>query len=684
MNTSWWMIWAACHVVEAPVDEPAPRPEDETPVVEVPDDPAGPLPEGRTRSGEAVPTGHGLDLLVIDRDAEALLEMPAPTGGVRSTPLGGEPTRMIRDGAELFVTLRASGELAALRTDGRAWSVERRIAVGAEPFDVGLSVDGTLIYVSLSMEDAVVALDRATGSEVRRWAVANEPRWLAVDPDGLVVVASARGGLLWTLDPITGGVTRALLPQVRVSADMSCRSSYLRPRVTGELVVDRGFVYVPALYADTDLRPPTDANHEAVDLPANTEGDTGFLPFSVDDEDLPWCPRGELALRPSPVEYYGPPSPVDVPASVSRFNPALILVPRDGGAPTVSAISTVAHIDSRDGEHPRDVVARSYPSTIDVIGSSTHTPWRAVLGMESMGVVVDVRLDRPTTEAFTGGFSTHARAAGATEEGPVAVRVIEGEAPAVVTWSWLGRRTESWSLGDVVSAGDRDDLGYASNMDAAPESPLPADVLRGRELFYRSDLLGMTNMSSGVSCAACHADARTDGNTWLFADFARQTPSLAGDISTTTPVTWLGDVPTIAAEAEFTTLNRMGGRGVKPEDYAAIEAFVRSVRPVIRPAPADSSLVAEGREVFHRPEVGCAACHAGAEGTSNANVPLYGYPRLNVPPLRGVSATAPYLHDGSALTLRDVIERSRDGSMGDTSSLSDHEMDALEAFLSQF
>ncbi|HMV66596.1 MAG TPA: c-type cytochrome [Myxococcota bacterium] len=681
-----WLV--GCH---AP-DVSGGAPEDGVDPLDPAEVPDGATPEGsaatfvgRTRSGEAVPAGHHDGLLALDRDAGALLELPGVDGEVRTSPLGAEPTRMIRDGADLFVTLRADGAIVHLRHDGRAWGEVARAAIGAEPYDVGLSPDGAVVYASLSMEDAVVALDRATLAEVGRWTIGGEPRWLAVDAGGLVFVASAQGGILWTIDPAADRVDRRPLPNVRRSSEQACRSSYLRPRVTAEIVVDEDFVYVPALYADTDLRSLAPVEPAELDLPANTYDDDGYLPFPVDDDEgLPWCPRVDTPVTVEVSNPYGPPTEVGLASSVSRFNPALILVPRDGGVAVATALSSGARLDPRDGQSARVEVARSYPSALEVVGAPEGGRWRAFVSMEAMGVVVAVDLSRPTQEPLTGGFVTHARSTATTAAGPVAVRAIDQTYPAILVWSWLDRVSAEIPLEDV-DAGDRGgSLGAASNQFGAPPSPLAAEVLRGRELFYRSDLAVMTGGGSGVSCSACHTDVRTDGNTWLFDDFARQTPSLAGDAGRTAPVTWLGDVPSIAVEAELTTVNRMGGRGVTPEDYAAIEAFVRSVRPVSRPAPADPALVAEGREVFQRPEVGCATCHAGALGTSNANVSLYGYPELNVPTLRGIAATAPYLHDGSALTLRDVIERSRDGSMGDTSSLSDHEMDALEAFLRQF
>jgi cytochrome c peroxidase len=49
--------------------------------------------------------------------------------------------------------------------------------------------------------------------------------------------------------------------------------------------------------------------------------------------------------------------------------------------------------------------------------------------------------------------------------------------------------------------------------------------------------------------------------------------------------------------------------------------------------------------------------------------------------LVGVSASAPYLHDGSVPTLRELLEAVRDSEMGNTGMLSGAELDDLEAYL---
>jgi cytochrome c peroxidase len=85
--------------------------------------------------------------------------------------------------------------------------------------------------------------------------------------------------------------------------------------------------------------------------------------------------------------------------------------------------------------------------------------------------------------------------------------------------------------------------------------------------------------------------------------------------------------------------------------------------------------------VFERADVACATCHTGERFTDNASYAMYGLEGVNTPTLVGIAGTGPYLHNGSAATIEDVLEMSRGGEMGDTSMLSQDEMADLAAYV---
>lgn len=121
----------------------------------------------------------------------------------------------------------------------------------------------------------------------------------------------------------------------------------------------------------------------------------------------------------------------------------------------------------------------------------------------------------------------------------------------------------------------------------------------------------------------------------------------------------------------------MGGTGITTYEIAAIEAFVDRTRLPDLP-DVDAAAAARGRVAFERS--GCDECHAGAafvDGLPHRILDL----EADTPTLRGIGATAPYFHDGSAADLEAILVRTDVGVMGDTSGLSRAEKDDLIAYL---
>jgi cytochrome c peroxidase len=132
----------------------------------------------------------------------------------------------------------------------------------------------------------------------------------------------------------------------------------------------------------------------------------------------------------------------------------------------------------------------------------------------------------------------------------------------------------------------------------------------------------------------------------------------------------------------ITSQGRMGGTGLTDEDTENIEDFVDAIRPVdTETSGRDDAQIARGRALFESPAVACATCHSGPDYTDNLSHDMFGLTGVNTPSLIGIDATAPYLHDGRARSLRELLLLSRNGEMGYTGALSDDDLAALEAFL---
>jgi mono/diheme cytochrome c family protein len=160
----------------------------------------------------------------------------------------------------------------------------------------------------------------------------------------------------------------------------------------------------------------------------------------------------------------------------------------------------------------------------------------------------------------------------------------------------------------------------------------------GHDLFH-------ANSGRGVACASCHAEGGDDGHTWLFPNGPRRTQPLRGGISETKPFHWNGDEKDVATVMRDTFEKRMAGPRLARSQLLAVTLWLDTI-PSIR---STSSIdVAQGEALF---AARCEACHSGVSLTNNAMVGAF-----NVPGLRNVSFRAPYLHDGSAPTLRDALE----------------------------
>jgi mono/diheme cytochrome c family protein len=195
------------------------------------------------------------------------------------------------------------------------------------------------------------------------------------------------------------------------------------------------------------------------------------------------------------------------------------------------------------------------------------------------------------------------------------------------------------------------------------------------------------------SCASCHPnEGRADGLNWDLLNDGVGNPKNTKSLlyaHLTPPAMSLG----VRETAE--TAVRSGIKHIlftrQPEEVGlAIDAYLKSLTPVPSPHLVNGQLspsAQRGKQVFDK--AGCAACHppglftnrkAYDVGTRNAkDKPT---DKFDTPTLVEIWRTAPYLHDGSAATLREVVTlRNQEDKHGRTSRLSSKEIDDLIAYL---
>lgn len=253
---------------------------------------------------------------------------------------------------------------------------------------------------------------------------------------------------------------------------------------------------------------------------------------------------------------------------------------------------------------------------------------------------------------------------------------------------------------------------------------LPANVLLGKQLFYNSEDPRLSS-DSYMSCASCHLDGGQDGRVWDFSGLGegfRNTIDLNGHGAGHGPLHWsanfdevqdfegqirgLGGGSGLMSDAHFnsgSTSQALGhSKAGLSVDLDALAAYVTSLTSAGRSpfrAP-DGSLTPDavlGREIFR--EENCASCHAGTAFTDSASLSRHdvgtlgansgerlggALDGLDTPTLRGLWKTAPYLHDGSAPTLRAVlVDRDLSGRHVNLFHRSSADIDKLVAYLMQ-
>jgi hypothetical protein len=311
------------------------------------------------------------------------------------------------------------------------------------------------------------------------------------------------------------------------------------------------------------------------------------------------------------------------------------------------------------------------------------------------------------------------RPASAVSEAPT----VHGVGGALVVYGELSRTVvfvplEGTSFGAPLPAIDL----------TPPEGEvLDADVLAGARLFHDASDRRMSSVGY-VSCASCHLDGFDDGQVWDFTNRGeglRRTIPLHGLAARDgLPLHWSANFDELQ-DFEADIRLHQGGRGYMADadwegaagpslgapkatlssELDQLAAYMRSLEaPAARwqPDAADATRLAAGEALYLTR--GCADCHGvegdisqGRSGWTAPGVPdlvdvgtrtaasgqrlggtLVGF---DPPDLRDVWDRPPYLHDGRAATLLDVLADNPGDLHGQTSDLTPAQLADLELYL---
>ncbi len=569
---------------------------------------------------------------------------------IREIPVGADPVSVALDGTgKAWVACRNSDDLYVLNPDG---SLVSKVALkrGSRPYGVVFTPNGARGFVSLYGSGDVVEVSPGTRTILSTLKVGPTPRALAVTSDGAKLyvtrfVSPNAEGQVWEINLTTFAVTATIkLPLDNFTVDTGNAGRGLPNYVAGISIHPTNKSAWTVAKKDNILRGQA---RDGLILSFDNSIRTAISPLNLTTG------KEELTSR-LDIDNHGQPS-------AALFSPTGNLV-------------FVAMQDN------------------------------------NQVVVIDPKL----------GLEVATKDVGNAPQG----LAIDPQTQRLFVQNFMSRNVTVFDAKQMISTGNSM-LEKIATVTTSTQEKLTPTVLKGKTLFYNAADLRM-GTDGYISCASCHLDGTHDGRTWDFTDRGegfRNTISLAGRAGTGHGnVHWSGNFDEIQ-DFENDIRAHFNGRGFmtdasfnestvalplgkpkkgKSADLDALVAYVETLN-TFEPSPfrtADGSLTPDavaGKALFQ--SLKCGNCHAGAAFTDSKTGKMHDVGTLkptsgnrlgkkllglDVPTLRDVWSTAPYLHDGSAATLNDVLTTNNaTNGHGATSTLTTTEVNQLVAYLQQ-
>jgi DNA-binding beta-propeller fold protein YncE len=586
------------------------------------------------RQGSAVALARAGDRLlayVADADSRSVHTVDVDQGReLVRTRVDGEPRQLLvlPDG-RLVASLSDGTHLAVLEPGDDPATALTPICerdVPAEPWGLALSADGAKLVVTSAWGSALTVLDAATMDVKRVVPLPRDPRGVLVDDAGTAFVGHLVGAKMSVVELGEGQGSDA-----PATIDLGARKSTPLAQMGDRLAERTG----SQGYALVSVALPAMAGATEASEPRRLL----FPMVSVDPGD----PERRSSV------YYGPPFD-----GVAKQTPMVSVVDPERRQPLSRyVLGTSDKTYAGECLLPRAAAVRVHGKTPSLL-------------VACFGIDAVLDLDALTVDPFRAE-----RRRFAVPPGPEGIAVDDASGRAVVFSQFAG----------TVSVLGLDDATASRTilLDYHP-APALAAAARGRMLFYRTDDTRVSG--DGIACSSCHIDGREDGLTWTTPMGPRQTPMLAGRLDGTAPYGWEGDRVSVGAYIA-NTVERLGGKGLQPQELDDLTAFLQIARPPPQPAH-DEVLASRGRELFEGSAQECGTCHLG--GATDAKV--HGFSptakdiqtSFDTPSLQFIGGTAPYFHDGRYPTLEALLADPA-SSMGHSASLPEGDRAALAAYL---
>lgn len=570
-------------------------------------------------------------------------------------PVGRHPrTLAVAPDGDLWVANQDDATISVL--DSQSGALRRTIELphASQPYGVAFAPDASRAYVTLQARRELLAL-APDGSIMTHWPLPGRPRGIAIAPDSQRVfvtrfVSAPDAGEVWVVD-VTDGALRS----------------------------------IPLHFDET---PDSEENGRGV-------------PNYVSAVRI--SPDGRRAVVPS-----------------KKDNIARGLY-RDGQELTFeSRVRTIVSQIDLDSESELRFL-RVDLNDRDMAQSAVFSPWGDIFFAATQGTntieVIDTYRGAPIASIIAMQFDEIDGIGPRTKNLAPQGLAIDPQGRRLFVHNFLSRSVSVYDV-EALVRGVRSSGPLLREVRVVADEKLERRALLGKRMFYNASDPRMSR-DGYISCASCHLDGGNDGQVWDFTQVGeglRNTIDLRGKAGTGLgPVHWTANFDEIQ-DFENDIRFQFSGTGFMRDSFFEqtrdplgppkarrsvdldnlaifVETFDRFPDSPFRNADGSLTPAGErGRAVFI--ERACWTCHSGAMFTDGVRYDVgtiregsglgIGDPLLGVgfktPTLLHLWDTDPYLHDGSAATLADVL--AHPAHRGPT-PLSGEDEDDLIAYLLQ-
>ncbi len=604
----------------------------------------------------------GKTIAVSDRTAGKLVLIDVAAKKVaREVALNGQGTGVAwaADGSKIYVGERNAGTVAEV--DAASGKIARRLNVGLRPAGIAVVAKRNLLVVANTVTHDVSVVDLGSGKEKARVRVPREPYFVAVTPDEKIAVVGN------------------LLPMGDASDPQSAAKVSLIDLETLKSVAD---IKLPG--GSSALR----------QVAVSPDGKWAYCVHTVGRTTLPttqlergWVNTNAMSVIDLPAKAHYATLLLDR-LSEGAADAWGVVLSKDGKTLWVSiaGVHQVAKVDLEglhlllEGKDLPPLEGQKGPRYVsDIWKEIKKDPKRRDFLVNDLAALYGAGLLMRKHVDGKGPYVLNPEPLGKALKGPRGIDLSpDGKTLAVAVY-FAGKvalmDADTLKPGPTIAIGTNPDLGQ---------------VRMGEIIFHDATYC----FQHWLSCATCHPeDVRPDGMNWDLLNDGLGNPKNARSLL------WSYKTPPVMSRGvrdKMETAVAAGFRYIQfheptPETLRAVETYLRALKP--EPSPyltvkgALSDSAKGGKKVFDG-KGGCAACHPGPLFTDlklydvGTRAELDRADEFDTPTLVELYKTAPYLHSGAAVELKDVLTTfNKKDQHGTTGKLSKQELDDLVAYL---